>query len=178
MATTNAVNIGKGHASGMFYTATAGTAIPTSLSSIPSAWAEAGYVSEDGMELELSRDIENIKDWSNTVRRVVLTDHEEKASGTCISTTGTALADIFGTTNVSATTASTTVNLSDSDLPPVAAYLWVMKDGDDLMAFGCSYGQIAVTGNISFKAGDVIAWPFEVTAQGTSGMEFIKVNGA
>ena len=174
---TNAVNMGKGNASGMFYYATSGTAIPTTLSSIPSAWHEAGFISEDGMELELSRDVENIKDWSNTIRRVVLTDHEEKASGSCISTTGDALAELFGSTNVTATTASFTVNLSASDLPPVKAYLFVMKDGDDLLAFGCSEGQISVSDNVSFQAGEGIAWPFEITAQGNTGMQFVKVNG-
>ena len=174
---TNAVNMGKGNASGMFYYATSGTTIPTTLSSIPSAWHEAGFISEDGMELELSHDVENIKDWSNTIRRVVLTDHEEKASGSCISTTGEALAELFGSTNVTATTASVVVNLSASDLPPVKAYLFVMKDGDDLLAFGCSEGQISVSDNVSFQAGEGIAWPFEITAQGTTGMQFVKVNG-
>lgn len=178
MATTNAVNIGKGNASGMFYIATSGTAIPTTLSSIPSAWEEAGYISEDGMELQLSRDIEDIKDWSNTIRRTVLTDHDEKASGACISTTADALAELFGSTNVTETSGTITVDLSANDLPPVKAYLFVMKDGDDLMAFGCSQGQISVSDNVSFKAGDAIAWNFTVTAQGTSGMEFVKVEGA
>ena len=175
---TNAVNVGKGQASGMFYVAAAGTAIPTTLSTLPAGWTEAGFISEDGMELQLSRDIENIKDWSNTIRRVVLTDHEEKASGTCISTTATALAEIFGSTNVTATTASITVNLSASELPPVKAYLFIMKDGDDMMCFGCSNGQISASDNVSFKAGDGIAWPFEITAQGTTGMQFVKVPGA
>ena len=154
---TNAVNMGKGSASGMFYYATSGTTIPTTLSSIPSAWHEAGFIAKDGMELELSHDVENIKDWSNTIRRVVLTDHEEKASGSCISTTGEALAELFGSTNVTATTASVTVNLSASDLPPVKAYLFVMKDDDDLLAFGCSEGQISVSDNVSFQAGEGIA---------------------
>lgn len=174
---TNAVNIGKGNASGMFYYAASGTAIPTTLSTIPSAWHEAGFISEDGMELELSHDVENIKDWSNTIRRVVMTDHEEKASGSCISTTADALSELFGASNVSATTASLTVSLSSADLPPVKAYLFVMKDGDDLLAFGCSEGQISVSDNVSFKAGDGIAWPFTITAQGTTGMKFVKVMG-
>ena len=172
---TNAVNIGKGNASGMFYTAAAGTAIPTTLSSIPSAWTEAGFISEDGMELQLSRDVEDIKDWSNTIRRTVLTDHDEKASGTCISTTAAALAELFGSGNVTTSGSTVTVNLSASELPPQKAYLFVMKDGDDLMCFGCSYGQISVSDNVSFAAGDAIAWPFEITATGTSGMQFIKV---
>lgn len=174
---SNEVNVGKGRASGMFYTAAAGTAIPTTLANIPADWSEAGFISEDGMELQLSRDIEDIKDWSNTIRRTILTDHDEKASGACISTTAEALAELFGASNVTEGTGSFTVNLSASELPPVKAYLFVMKDGDDLMCFGCSNGQISVSDNTSFTAGEGIAWSFEVTAQGDTGMQFVKVEG-
>ena len=175
---TNAVNVGKGRASGMFYVATAGTTIPTTLSTIPDTWTEAGFISEEGMELQLSRDVEDIKDWSNTIRRTILTDHDEKASGSCISTTASALAELFGASNVTTETGYMSVNLSSGELPPVKAYLFVMKDGDDLMCFGCSNGQISVSDNVSFTAGDGIAWPFEITAQGNTGMQFVKVPGA
>ena len=174
---TNAVNVGKGRASGMFYVAPAGTAIPTTLSAIPSAWEEVGFISEDGMELQLSRDVEDIKDWSNTIRRTVLTDHDEKASGSCISTTAAALAELFGSSNVTISGSTITVDLSATELPPAKAYLFVMKDGDDLMCFGCSNGQISVADNVSFTAGDGIEWPFEITAQ-SGGMKFVKVSGA
>lgn len=182
MATTNTVNIGKGRASGMFLTAAANTALPTTLTEqAVSAWGTVvGYISDDGMTLNLSKDKQNIKDWSNTVRRVVMTDHEESASGSCISTDATALTNIFGSAAVSSSTATktTTVNLSTNDLPAPAAYLWVMVDGDDLIAFGCKEGQISITDNVSFTAGDAIEWPFEVTAMGTAGMTFIKTAGA
>ena len=174
---TYEVNVGKGRASGMFYVADAGTAIPTTLATLPTGWTEAGFISEDGMELQLSRDIEDIKDWSNTIRRTILTDHDEKAYGACISTTAEPLAEIYGSANVTEATDSFTVNLSASELPPVKAYLFVMKDGDDLMCFGCSNGQISVSDNTSFTAGDGIAWAFEVTAQGDTGMQFVKVKG-
>lgn len=180
MATTNDVNIGRGRASGMFLTAASGTALPATLDEAGiTAWGSIiGYVSDDGMTLELSRDKENIKDWSNTVRRVVLTDHEETASGSCISTDSTSLTALFGTSAVATTGTTTTVNLSAGDLAPTAAYLFVIVDGDDLIAFGCSEGQIAVTDNVSFAPGDAIEWPFEITAMGTGGMKFIKTAGA
>lgn len=174
---TNAVNVGKGRASGMFYVATAGTAIPSSLTTLPSGWTEVGFISEDGMELQLSRDVEDIKDWSNTIRRTVLTDHDEKASGSCISTTADALEELFGSTNITESSGTITVNLSATELPPTKAYLFIMKDGDDLMCFGCSTGQISVADNVSFTAGDAIAWPFEITAQGSTGMKFVKISG-
>ena len=177
---TNTVNIGRGRASGMFLTAVSGTSLPATLTeaSINSWGTVVGYVSDAGMTLNLSRDKATIKDWSNTVRRVVLTDHEETASGTCISTDATSLADLFGSSAVTTSGTTTTVNLSAGDLAPKAAYLFVMVDGDDLLAFGCSEGQIAVTDNVSFAPGDAIEWPFEVTAMGTGGMKFIKSAGA
>lgn len=177
---TNAVNIGKGRASGMFLTATSGTALPAALTETTlGSWGDVvGYISDEGMTLNLSRDKENIKDWANVVRRVVLTDHEESASGSCISTTADALAALFGADAVTTATNTTTVNLSASDLPAAAAFLFVMVDGDDIMAFGCSEGQISVSDNVSFAPGDAIEWPFEVTAMGDGGMKFIKTAGS
>ena len=177
---TNAVNIGKGRASGMFLTATSGTALPATLTDTTlGSWGDVvGYISDEGMTLNLSRDKENIKDWANVVRRVVLTDHEETASGSCISTTANALSALFGEDAVTTATNTTTVNLSASDLPAAAAFLFVMVDGDDVLAFGCSEGQISVSDNVSFAPGDAIEWPFEVTAMGDGGMKFIKTAGA
>lgn len=174
------VNIGKGRASGMMLTAAAGTALPTTLTeSTIAAWGDdVGYVSEDGVTLNLSRDKENIKDWSKTIRRVILTDHEEGASGACISTDADSLAAIFGEDAVTVSTdeKTITVNLSEGELAPPAAYLFVMVDGDDILAFGCSEGQLSLTDNVSFTPGDAIEWPFEIVAQG-AGMKFIKTAG-
>lgn len=180
MATTNAVNIGKGYASGMMLTAAAGTALPATIAAgTISAWGtEVGYISDAGMTLNLSRDKEDIKDWSKTVRRVVLTDHSESASGACISTDATALEALFGSDAVTTATTTTTVNLSTGALPAEAAFLFVMMDGDDMLAFGCTNGQMAVTDNVSFTAGEAIEWPFEITAMGNNGMVFIKTAGA
>lgn len=177
---TNAVNIGKGRASGMFLTAASGTALPSTLTETTlGSWGDVvGFISDEGMTLNLSRDKENIKDWANVVRRVVLTDHEEGASGSCISTTADALTALFGADAVTTATNTTTVNLSASDLPAAAAFLFVMVDGDDVLAFGCSEGQISVSDNVSFAPGDAIEWPFEVTAMGDGGMKFIKTAGA
>ena len=177
---TNAVNIGKGRASGMFLTAASGTALPSTLTETTlGSWGDVvGYISDEGMTLNLSRDKENIKDWANVVRRVVLTDHEESASGSCISTTADALTALFGADAVTTATNTTTVNLSASDLPAAAAFLFVMVDGDDDLAFGCSEGQISVSDNVSFAPGDAIEWPFEVVAMGDGGMKFIKTAGA
>lgn len=180
MATTNSVNIGKGRATGMMLTAAVDTALPATLTeNAISAWGSVvGYVSDAGMTLNLSRDKKNIKDWSNTVRRVVLTDHEETASGSCISTDAASLESLFGSDAVSTSGTTTTVNLSKGTLPEPAAYLFVMVDGDDIIAYGCKNGQMAVTDNVSFTAGDAIEWPFEITAMGDDGMVLIKTAGA
>lgn len=177
---TNSVNIGKGYASGMMLIAAAGTSLPATLTKagIASWGTEVGFVSEEGMTLNLSRDKENIKDWSKTIRRVVLTDHEESASGSCISTDADALEVLFGTAAVTESGDTTTVKLSTGDLPEPAAFLFVMVDGDDILAFGCEEGQLAVTDNVSFPPDAAIEWPFEITAMGEDGMVFIKTAGS
>lgn len=174
---TNAVNIGTGSASGMFFASTAGTALPTSFSGSLTGWTEVGYISDAGMELALDKTRTDIKDWSQTVRRIVLTEHSESASGVCISMTTAALSELFGSTNVTATTASINVNLSDNELPPERAYLFVVKDGDDYIGFGCSTGQVLVNGSLTFAPDQPISFPFEIGALGTTGMQLIKQLG-
>lgn len=170
---TNAVNIGTGNASGMFFASTAGTVLPTNLSTL-TGWAEVGYISDAGMELALNKTRTDIKDWSQTVRRIVLTEHDETASGVCISATSASLSELFGSSNVTASTASITVNLSDNELPPERAYLFVVKDGDDYVAFGCQKGQLLVNGSITFAPDQPISFPFEIGALGSTGMQLIK----
>lgn len=180
---THDVNIGTGRSSGMFYFANKGTALPSSLTNLSlSAWTEVGNISEDGMELALDRSKESIKNWANKIVRVILTDHSEKATGALIDTTEEAMTALFGAdaVSVSAATAShgkvVTVNLSESELPEEKAYLFIVKDGDDMIAFGCKDGQISSADNISFTPGDAIKWPFEIEAMG-EGMVLIKDNG-
>lgn len=168
------VKLGIGLATGMFYHAPAGTALPTDLSAaIPSTWTHVGDVSDAGITLAFNKSVTNLKNWANKVKRSIVTDHEETIQSPIMDTTEESLKTVFGDKNVTVSGDTVTVNLSDSDLPEPEAFLWVMKDGDDMMAIGCSYGQITAIDNVSFSPGSAINWTPTITAQGDDG--FVQI---
>lgn len=176
---TNETKLGTGLATGMFYHAPAGTALPTSLSSaLSSTWKQVGDVSDAGITLALNKSTTNLKNWANVIKRVVLTDHSETVQSPIMDTTEESLKTVVGSNNVTKANGVIKVNLSDEQLPPPEAYLWLMKDGDDMMAVGCSKGQITAVDNVSFTPGSVINWTPTITALGDDGMVLIMEEGA
>lgn len=168
------VKLGLGLATGMFFEAPAGTALPTNLSeSLPSAWKEVGDVTSDGISVTLDKSSDNLKNWANVIKRTILTDHSETVQSPIMDTTEGSLKAVFGDDNVVVADNVITVNLSASNLPAPKAYIWLMKDGEDMMAVGCSQGQITKVENVSFTPGSGITWTPTITAQG-SGLTFIS----
>lgn len=168
------VKLGTGNATGMFYHAPAGTALPTSLATAPaSPWVEIGDVSDAGITLAFNKSTTNLKNWANVVKRVIMTDHSETIQSPIMDTVEEAFKAVFGEDNVVVTSGKTTVNLSDSDLPPEEAFLWIMKDGDDMLAIGCTNGQVTAVDNVSFTPGGAINWTPTITATGTNGFQLI-----
>lgn len=167
------VKLGLGLATGMFYTAPAGTALPTSASAqIPEGWTLVGDVTNDGITVTTDKSTENLKNWANKIKRTILTDHTESVQCPLMDTTEQTLKVVVGDENVSKSSGHITVNLSSSSLPESAAFLWVMKDGDDMMMLGCSQGQVTKVENINFAPGSGITWNPTITAQG-DGLKFL-----
>ena len=168
------VKLGLGLATGMFYHAPAGTALPTDpTAAIPATWTHVGDVSDAGITLALNKSTTNIKNWANKIKRVLLTDHSETIQSPIMDTVEEALKTVVGEANVTTANDVITVNLSDGDLPPEEAFLWVMKDGDDMMMIGCSHGQVSAVENVSFAPGAAINWTPTITAMGDDGFKFI-----
>lgn len=113
------VKLGIGRATGMFYHAPAGTALPTDpTATLATAWKHVGDVSDAGITLALEKSTENIKNWANVVKRVVLTDHSETVQAPIMDTTEEALKVVVGEDNVVTANDVITVSLSDGALPP------------------------------------------------------------
>lgn len=168
------VKLGLGLSTGMFYHAPAGTALPTDpTSSIPGTWKHVGDVSDAGITLAFNKSTTNLKNWANAIKRVIMTDHSETIQAPIMDTVEEALKAVVGASNVTKAGGVVTVNLSDGELPPEEAFLWVMKDGDDMMMIGCSYGQVSAVDNVTFAPGAAINWTPTVTAMGDDGFKLI-----
>lgn len=162
--------LGIGLATGMFYHAPAGTSLPTYPGATLTNWVEVGDVTQDGITLALDKSTEAIKNWANVTKRIILTDHSETVSAPIQDTTEEVFKTIVGTNNVTTTAASSShgklinVSLSESSLPEAEAFLFLMKDDDDMIALGCSYGQITSIDNVTFAPSGAIVWTPTITA--------------
>lgn len=161
---THDVKLGIGDVSGMFYHAPAGTALPATASeTLAQEWKEVGYVSQDGLSVSVSASTDSIKDWGNRSVRVFVTESKETAQSTVITTTKETLETVLGTSNVSEASGTITASLSLATLPPEEAFLWRMKDGDDMIIVGCTKGQVTALDSLSFQPGSAIAWTPTIT---------------
>lgn len=176
--------LGTGLATGMFYHAPAGTALPTyPAETLAIAWKHVGDVSDAGITLTTDKSTEALRNWANVVKRVIMTEHNETIQAPIMDTTEEGLKAVVGAANVTTTAAVSgthgkliNVNLSDSDLPPAEAFLWLMKDGDAMIAIGCEEGQVTAIENVTFAPGEAINWTPTITALGT-GFQMIVDDG-
>lgn len=176
------VNLGTGKASGYFYHATKGTALPESpLAELTEAWKEVGYVAEDGITWATGRSSEPLKDWANKIRRQLQSEPTGTVAVPIISTTAEVLKTIFGASNVVESAASTThgklvsVEVAEGVVSDEEAFLFIMKDGDDAMMLGTTSGFITALEDIVFAPGSPITWNATVSADT---WKFVKDDGA
>ena len=169
------VKLGLGRATGMFYHAPAGTALPTDpTAELASAWVHVGDISDTGITFTPNKSTENIKNWALEVKRVVQTDHSETIQAPIMDTTEEVFKTIVGEDNVTTASGVTTVNMSAGSLPPEEAFLFLMNDGEHTMGIGCSYGQISAIEAVSFSPTAAINWTVTITATSGSDMKIIK----
>lgn len=168
------VKLGLGLATGMFYHAPAGTALPTyPAETLAGAWVAVGDVSDAGITLATDKSTQVLRNWANVVKRVIMTEHGETIQSPIMDTTEEALKTVVGSDNVTTTAAVSgshgaliNVNLSAADLPEEEAFLWLMKDGDSMIAIGCTNGQVTAVDNVSFAPGSAINWTPTISALG------------
>ncbi len=179
---SNAVNLGAGAATGMFFHAPANTALP----SYPTAdlsgtdWEEVGYIAEDGITWHHGRSAEPLKDWSNSIRRQLQTDSTGTVAAPVISTTAEVLKTIFGEDNVDEAVANashgalTSIEVKEGVMSGEEAFLFIMKDGDDTIMLGTTKGMITALDDVSFAPGSAITWNATVSADAWT---FMKDDG-
>lgn len=168
---SNNVNLGIGLATGMFYTAPAGTALPTYPSDTLAAdWKEVGAVTADGITWATGKDSDPLRNWAKEIERLMAAEEGGSVTAPLMYTTEETLKVIFGSDNVTVTAAdashgklvSVTVAPGVSAAP--AAFLFIMKDGDDMLMLGTSKGIVREVGDISFSPTEAITWEATIEA--------------
>ena len=178
---SNNVNLGIGAATGMFFHAPSGTALPTyPTESLGADWTEVGYISADGITWHHGRSAEPLKDWSNSIRRQLQSDATGTVTAPIIFTTNEVMETLFGSGNVTSATATTahgaldSVVVQEGVMSGEEAFLFLMKDGDDTMMLGTTKGFITSLDDVSFAPGSAITWNATVSADA---WKFMKDDG-
>ena len=165
---TNKVNLGIGMATGMFYTAPAGTALPTYPSeSLGADWKEAGAVTSDGITWSTGKDSDPLRNWAKEVERLISSDEGGTVTAPLMYTDQNTLETIFGEDNVTVTAATSShgklvsVTVAPGVSASVKTFLFLMKDGDDMMLVG-GEGILRDLGDVNFAPNEAIEWEFTI----------------
>lgn len=178
---SNKVNLGIGLATGMFYTAPAGTALPSYPSdSLGADWEEVGAVTADGITWSTGKDSDPLRNWAKEVERLIASDEGGTVTAPLMYTNQSTLEAIFGEDNVTVTAAnsshgklvSVTVEPGVSASP--AAFLFIMKDGEDMLMLGTTKGIVREVGDITMSPTDAITWEATIEA---AAWTFMKDDG-
>lgn len=137
-------------------------------------WSEGGYVDENGISIAVTRSTTPIRDWSKSVVRNLLTEYNGAISAAFLQVDQFAAERMFGADNVTVTVADRTHGAQmkvaiGSQLPPVEAYCFSMKDGDARVRVFVPRGQFTDVNQIDFKpdAGHVIGGTLATYDDGT-----------
>ena len=167
---SNDVKLGGGYASGMFYTAAAGTALPTYPGASLSSWTKVGDITEDGITFGTARSFDAIKNWALEIKRMKPGTDSQTIKGALLDTTKKTMQLLFGDANVVESVATQdhgdliTVDTSVKNTPVEKAYLFIMKDGDDMMLIGTPNGYITDMDDVNFKGDEAVTWGFTISA--------------
>jgi len=168
---SNKVNLGIGLVTGMFYTAPAGTALPAYPGeSLGADWAEAGAITGDGITWATGKDSDPLRNWAKEVERLIASDEGGTVTAPLMYTEQKTLETIFGADNVTVTAASgthgkiTSVTVAPGVSASPMAFLFLMKDGDDLLMLGTSKGMLRDLGDITMSPTDAIVWECTIEA--------------
>lgn len=170
---TNKVNLGIGNASGMAFHAPANTAAPAypGASLAGTDWEEIGAISEDGISYGLNYSKDAIRNWALEIERLKNSDGDATIQAPFIDTTEEVFNTLFGEDNVTVTAATTShgklisVEIGPDTQTEGEAFLFLMKDGDDMISVYTPKGFITSVDDIDFAPDDAITWNATISSK-------------
>ena len=160
---------------GAVFVAAVGTTAPTdATTTLGGSWTDGGYVDENGISITVNRSTTPIRDWSKSAVRNILSEFGGSIAVNFLQVDEFSANRVFGASNVSVTAATTTagelIKVSiGSELPPVEAWCFNMKDGDARIRVYIPNGQITDVSEMAYKPdqGHVIGGTLQCYDDGT-----------
>lgn len=166
----NNVSVSKPKVGGAVWWAPLGTTLPTSTAdALDNAFVCLGYVSDDGIKVNHSRNVETLKAYGGDVVATPMTEKTDSYGFQLIEVLNEDVQKaVFGTANVSGTLSTgLTVKHNSNDVP---AGCWVIdnvlngKAHRDVIA----NGKVTEIGEITFKDDELVGYDVTVTAMAGS----------
>lgn len=178
---THDVNLGIGLATGMAFHAPVGTPLPTYPGEeLNEAWKEIGAVSEDGISYGMNHSLTPLRNWAKQIERLMAADGDATVKAPFMDTSEETLKTLFGAENVIITDATSThgklisINIGPDTNPDAEAFLFLMKDGDDMIMIGTDRGHVTAVDDISFAPNNAIIWNATISSKSWT---IVKDNG-
>lgn len=150
---------------GPILSAPRGTPLPTGVdAAIDPAFEDSGYISEDGLTLTPERSTEQVRDWSGSVVRELLTEFAARLAWAHLETNEQSLRNYMGDDNITVVDATSTEGkritaLLRSTEMPRKPWLFKIKDGESRVLIVVPDGQVSETGEVAFVKSGAITWP-------------------
>lgn len=178
---THDVNMGVGLATGMAFHAPAGTALPAYPGEqLDEAWKEIGAVSEDGISYGMNHSMTPLRNWAKEIERLMAADGDATIKAPFMDTTKETLETLFGAENVITSAANNehgdliSITIGPDTMPDAEAFLFLMKDGDDMIMIGSSRATVTAVDDIAFAPNSAIIWNATISAKDWT---IVKDNG-
>lgn len=159
------VSAGKGVLGGYFFSAPLTASVPSDNTSALSAdYVNLGYISEDGIDEDISKDNETFKDMNGDVILVASSSREETIKATLIEVKKDALAEQYGHSNVTDVNGVITVKHNSTE-PDQRIYVLelLLKDNRKWRQV-IPNGKVTEVGTLSIASGDLVGREVTITA--------------
>lgn len=165
MSDVSNIVVGKPKTGGALYVAPKGTEVPTDATTALSATFKAtGYISEDGLTHEITRDSEDIKAWGGDTVMTTQTDYSETFNFSLLETLkGDVKKLVYGDDNVTETSGAITAVSNSKELTE-HAFVIEMVQGTRAVRRVIPCGKVSEIGEITYVDGEPVAYELTITA--------------
>jgi hypothetical protein len=174
--TATATNVRVG-VTGAVYHAATGTALPTTaVVALNVAFADVGYISDDGITQEIGTDSKEIVAWGGDTVRKVQTSHDLTYKFTMIEANPESKLVYYG--NYTAGTGASTVQIKSTQLP---RQCWVLSvvDSPAVIRVVIPDGQVTDRGEVTYKTDEAVGYEVTITCYpDTSGVKAYEYTDA
>lgn len=158
-----------------------GTTAPADAkTALPNAWDTGGYVDENGISLTVTRSTTPIRDWSKATIRNLLSEFSGAITVGFLQVDEFAAQRMFGASNVTKTAATSSageqIKISiGSELPPIEAWCFSMKDGEARIRVYVPRGQMTDVNQIDYRpdTGNVVGGTLQCYDDGTGHCAYV-----